>query len=329
MDALDCFGPVWGASGIENFFGQGWTYHERFKRWFPRRFDFTGMTFTTKTTTFDPRIGNMPFDEKTLMNKEAMPRCIVVNPWLFLWGAALNAVGLSGPGLQKLLDRNEWQTRTEPFFISYAPQGTTKEEKAKDALLFVTALNRSLPTFRARVGIQLNLSCPNTGENKTDMQALVEEAFALLDTLSVLNLPIVMKLNVLMPPMAAERIAAHPACAGICVSNTIPWEALPSVGISQRLLFWSDTSPLKKRGFKQNGGLSGKPLLPLVIKWLREARQIGITKHINAGGGILCPKNVLEVQWAGASGSSLGSIAFLRPWQVQPTIRTAHYAFPR
>lgn len=328
MDALDLFGPVWGASGVQNFFGQGWPYHERLKRLSPRGFDFTGMTFVAKTTTIDAREGNMPFDEKTLMNIEALPRCIVVNLWLWIWSAALNAVGLSGPGLQALLNRNEWQMRTDPFFISYAPQGTTKEEEAADTLRFVAMLKPALPTFRARVGLQLNISCPNTGENKTDVAVLVEKALAMLDILQILGIPIVVKLNVLMPPLAAERIAAHPTCSGLCVSNTIPWEALPSVGISRRFLFWSNTSPLKKRGFAQNGGLSGKPLLPLVIKWLREARNIGIQKHINAGGGIFHPKDVLTMQYAGASSVSLGSIAFLRPWQVQPTIQAAHYAFP-
>ncbi len=326
MDALDRFGPVWGASGVQNFFGQGWTYHEKFKRWFPRGFDFTGMTFCAKTTTVDRCEGKMPFNEKTLMNKEALPRCIVVNPWLLFWGVALNAVSLSGPGLENLLQRNEWQMRAEPSFISYAPQGATAPEEIVDALRFVTILNRALPAFRARVGLQLNLSCPNTGENKTDMQALVNKAFALLDTLHVLHIPIVVKLNILMPPIAAEQIASHPACNGICISNTIPWEDLPSVGISRRFLFFSNTSPLQKR-VRKNGGLSGKPLLPLVIRWVREARHIGITKHINAGGGILCPKNVLTVHYAGADSFSLGSIAFLRPWNLQPTIQAGHHVF--
>ena len=102
MNALDDFGPAWGASGIQNCNGQGWTYHEKFKRWFPHGFDFTGMTFVAKTKTVDARKGNLPFDEKTLMNTETMPRCIVVTPWSFMCGATLNAVSLSGPGLQAL-----------------------------------------------------------------------------------------------------------------------------------------------------------------------------------------------------------------------------------
>ena len=72
MNTLDDFGPAWGASGIQNCNGQGWTYHEKFKRWFPHGFDFTGMTFVAKTKTVDARKGNLPFDEKTLMNTETI-----------------------------------------------------------------------------------------------------------------------------------------------------------------------------------------------------------------------------------------------------------------
>ena len=326
MNNLRLFSTVWGASGVQNFFGQGWTYHEKLRRWFPRGFDFTGMTFVAKTTTFEPREGNMPLNEN-LINAEAMPKCIVVTPWSFIRGAALNAVGLSGPGLETLLRHNEWQRRTQPFFISFAAQGKTQAEKTADALRFTAMLNRRLWSFNTVVGLQLNISCPNTSEGTRDISTLVDEAFALLDVLFALRIPIVVKLNVLMPPIAAKRITAHPACAGICVSNTIPWEVLPSVSISRRLLFGSNVSPLIKRGFAQSGGLSGKPLLPLVIRWVREARNAGIIKPINAGGGILTPKNAYALKNAGASGISLGSIAFLRPWNVQPTIQFAHAVF--
>lgn len=321
MNDLRCFGSVWDASGTENFFGQGWSYHEKLKRLFPRGFDFTGMTFVAKTTTYEPRKGNMPFDEKTLMNEESLPRCIVVTPWSFLRGAALNAVGLSGPGLEELLKRNEWQKRTRPFFISYAPQGTTKEEKARDTILFAEMLNRRLWTFKTQLGLQLNVSCPNTGEAAIKTDDLVEEAFTLLDILQALGIPIVIKLNILMPAIATERIANHPACAGVCISNTFPWEELPSLGISRKWLFGSNASPLKTRGFTQNGGLSGKPLLPFVARYIREARNAGITKPINGGGGILGPKGVRILRDAGANSISLGSITFLRPWRLQETIQ--------
>jgi dihydroorotate dehydrogenase len=113
-------------------------------------------------------------------------------------------------------------------------------------------------------------------------------------------------------------------CDGICISNTIPWAALPSVGINRRALFGTDESPLERYG---GGGLSGAPLLPLVAHWVYRARCVGITKHINAGGGILHPDNLDNLKTLGADSVSLGSIAILRPWRLQATIRRAHQLF--
>jgi phosphoribosylformimino-5-aminoimidazole carboxamide ribonucleotide (ProFAR) isomerase len=49
-----------------------------------------------------------------------------------------------------------------------------------------------------------------------------------------------------------------------------------------------------------------------------------LRKHINAGGGILRPRQVNQMFAAGASSVFIGSVAILRPWNVQPAIRTAH-----
>ncbi|MEK7078406.1 MAG: hypothetical protein AAB911_02450, partial [Patescibacteria group bacterium] len=111
-------------------------------------------------------------------------------------------------------------------------------------------------------------------------------------------------------------IANHSACDAICISNTIPWGQLPD-RIDWEGLFGSKISPLAHLG---GGGLSGKPLLPLVIDWITKARRVGLRKHINAGGGILSIKDGMKVFMAGADSISLGSIAFLRPWRVEGII---------
>lgn len=321
------FGPVWGASGVQKFFGDSWPHHERFKRWFPKGFDMTGMTFVAKTMTTKALKGNMPSDDQD-NPYEARPRCVVVNPLSFLRGVALNAVGLTNRGARALFADGRWHERTEPFFISFAPQGKTLSAKIEDAREFIRICQFCLP-FHVPAGLQLNLSCPNTGENVSDSGPLVNEALALLDEFKVLSvhLRIVVKINVLMPAEAARRISLHIACDGLCISNTIPWEALPSLGINRFLLFGTTTSPLRKRGFEQSGGLSGKPLLPLVERWVRHARSVGVLKHINAGGGILSPSDVYRLKDAGADSVSLGVITMLRPWRVQETIRAAHQVF--
>ena len=112
--------------------------------------------------------------------------------------------------------------------------------------------------------------------------------------------------------MAAE-IAAHHACDAVCVSNTIPWGQLPE-HIDWEDLFGTSESPLAHLG---GGGLSGVPLLPLLVNWIKRARQVGLKKPLNAGGGILSKGNGDKVIDAGAESLFIGSVAFLRPWRVR------------
>src|SRR5271157_6436210 len=96
------FGNVFNASGARGFNGEGYWFHSLW-RWFG--LDYTGSTFTAKTTTLMLRPGNMPVDAKGRM-LGWLPDCIVVKPWA---GVALNAVGLSGPGILALVE--QWQKR--------------------------------------------------------------------------------------------------------------------------------------------------------------------------------------------------------------------------
>jgi dihydroorotate dehydrogenase len=87
-------------------------------------------------------------------------------------------------------------------------------------------------------------------------------------------------------------------------------------------IWGSDVSPLIEFGVP--GGLSGEPLRELNCNWIRDLRKAGFTKPINGGGGIFHPRHVLEYRDAGASSIFLGSIASLRPWNVQPCIKQAN-----
>ena len=54
MFDLKMFGPIWAASGLMNFFGQGWPFHKLLK-WFG--LCLKGVTFVAKTPTYaTPRI---------------------------------------------------------------------------------------------------------------------------------------------------------------------------------------------------------------------------------------------------------------------------------
>lgn len=311
------FGPIWGASGVQGFFGEGYAYH-RLLRWLlPILFSFKGLTFVAKTTTYQARLGNMPLQESDgITPKKFKPGCIVVMFWL---GVALNAVGLSGPGAAALFGKGLWQERMGTFFISFMSVATTPDKRFDEFRHFVNMLKAELPRFKGYPGLQINFSCPNVG---LEIETLLSEVMTFLDLAMTLGIPIVLKFNTALPIELAKKICQHPACDGLCMSNTIPWKDFPE---NLRLrYFGTTTSPLEKLG---GGGVSGAPLLPLVVDWVTQARAAGITTYINAGGGILHPRDVMALKAAGADSVFLGSAVFLRPWRVRAIIKTAHDLF--
>lgn len=308
------FGPVLDASGVEGFFGEGWWYD---KFLYPFGLNFKGCTFVAKTTTLLPRKGNLPLKEDGITPKGLKPKCVKIN---FFKGIILNAIGLSGPGARALFEDGRWQKRRNPFFLSFMSIATTPEERRMELKSFVELLANYLPGFNAPVGLQINYSCPNVGLKQ---EKLIEEVRDGLKIASVLNVPLMPKFNLTIPVEIAKEISDDPNCDALCISNTIPWRQLPEK-IDWQSLFGTNVSPLAHLG---GGGLSGKPLLPLVTDWVDKARKIGITKPINAGGGILSPNDVDLLYKAGASSIFIGSIVALRPWRVLKTIEKAYKVF--
>ena len=319
------YGPVQSASGAQGFFGEGYWFH----RWIPG-LNWKNCTFVAKTTTLRARKGNMALKANGKA-KHLFPKCIVVKPWK---GVVLNSVGLSGPGAKALFKRGEWQQRNKPFFLSFMSVASDQDQRYNEAQGFVEQVLYHQDEFKAPFGLQVNLSCPNTGH---DTKKIASEAQEILEVFQGiregLGIPIVPKLNVLYPVDALGNLTD--LCDAICISNTLPWGTLGDK-VNWHSLFnlpcdegaslaWEDDpgmlSPLADLG---GGGLSGKPLLPLVYKWVKEARARGFDLPINAGGGILGPKDVDVLAEAGANSVFLGSIGILRGWRLRSTIRRAH-----
>lgn len=233
------FGSVLVASGTLNFFGEGWPYHRIYKMLF-RGFDFSGATFVAKTTSLNARAGNMPLNEN-LQPKELFPRCIKVS---FRRQTVLNSVGLSGPGADALLDSMKWQQRIKPFFISFMAVGKTKEDRLEETRIFAAKLKQHLGNFNARIGLQVNISCPNADH---DPEELAHEAVNYLEIVFPLGIPIDLKINALTPIKAARMIVATGLLDSLTVSNTIPFGKLPEF-INWKKLFGTSLSPLAEFG---------------------------------------------------------------------------------
>jgi dihydroorotate dehydrogenase len=293
------FGNVFGASGVQGFFGEGYWFH---KLWKPFGLDFSGMTFVAKTATLLPRKGNMPFTN-----------CVRVNLWR---GAMLNAIGLSNPGLGALFSAGKWQKIKTPFWLSIMPTADTPQQRLEELKTMVWIIGCWKNSFSVPFGLQINLSCPNVVNN---LGELIGESAKALQIASELRVPLMPKYSIASAPIKAiMQLNDDPHCDAICVSNTLPF-GWP--GINWDKSWGSRISPLAKLG---GGGLSGKDLRPLVCEWISRLRDEGFAKPINGGGGILCDKDVKYYRDAGASSIFIGSTAFLRPWRVRGIINYAN-----
>jgi dihydroorotate dehydrogenase len=304
------------SSGALNFFREGYWFHH-WLRWAGLNFD--GASWVSKTTTLHERRGNMPLKEGETSPLSIFPECIKV-----YWreGVALNAVSLSGHGAEWLFKQGRWQKEKKPFFISFMSLLDTPEERTAELREFIEIFCRHLPDFSSNVGLEINFSCPNVGH---DPASLVAEVGQALDVSAKLDIPVVPNFGPSTPVELVCKVAEeHDACNAISLSNTIPWGKLPEE-IDWKAMFGTDVSPLVKFG---GGGLSGKPLLPIVERWVRSAREDhGFTKPIMAGGGVLSKADVDVLKGSGASAVKLSTIGILRPWRVAGVVTHANRIF--
>ena len=315
------------ASGATNFFEGGYWFHWPLK--LLGLLDLHGSGFVSKTSTLPPRPGNMPLRSDGTTPRELVPRCIYVDRRNLL---ALNAVSLSGLGLEFLLNTGKWQKRARPFKISLMSQAPTPEARLEEIQESFSMLNARKREFKTSFGVQLNGSCPNGGVDPKD---LPHEALPILDMAGRQldpNIPLEYKFGPDAHPQAVAKIAKHKRCDSIHGLNTLKFGDYPVWARKAPRVKWKELfgtndpkqSPMAKRFPGFPGGLSGAPLRPFVIEWVRMVRAAGVTKHIEAGDGFLHERHVDEAKEAGADSVSIGSSLFLNPRQVKRMIRRAY-----
>ncbi|MFA7192086.1 MAG: hypothetical protein WC089_02185 [Candidatus Paceibacterota bacterium] len=314
------FLPAQGASGVQGFFGDPRYPEYKHSGLIRATFGdiFHGMGFVSKTGTYFYNKGNVELDRNGYSFKRFAPDAI--RPFI-LRGAALNAVGLSNPGYEKLLKTGLWFERTDPFMLSFMAVENTVEKRIAEAELFVEEMANYLGKFRTQFALQVNLSCPNVGH---EQHGLIAESYKMFEILNRLRIPLVPKINALLDPGIAFEIMDHPACDALCVSNTIPFGQGPSGKIDWSKYGPKGKSPLERKKYPP-GGLSGAPIFPLVVDWLRHASELKNSKPIIAGGGVMDKESVeILAQYPNVEAISIGSVAFLRPGRVRGIIKQCY-----
>ncbi len=323
------FGHVLGQSGIQGFFGEGDEYpHHKLLR-FVLGFSFSGMTFVAKTTSLYARI--YPEKSQTALVdgyklKQWFPKSIWFSLGSIMQGYVLNAMGIPSPGALFLLGLKKWQGRTEPFQISFMPMESAIEGKIKEVKEFCNYLLYYLSPEKHLYGVQMNVSCPNTGHAQTEA---LEEWVVLASVFKTLmpNTPLIFKLDLTISQQVVSQLQKH--CDAICMGNTLAFGKLPEQ--VQWKKFFRKGSPLARIfGESFQGGLSGEPLFPVLINWLKEMEQVDPTVTIIAGGGIMTKDNITSLsKFRCVKAVALGSVAITRPWRMQSLIDHGNTIFSR
>ena len=321
----------YGQSGVQGFFGRirFLEYWYQLFYFFVPGYNFKHCTFVAKTATLKPRVGNTDL-RKQYKIRSWYPSSIWVSLYSFWHGYMLNAIGLSNPGLEFMLKKGDWQKREEHFHISLQLEADTHDEITKEIKKIATLLKKYLDPKFYDYSIQVNVSCPNTEHDNTlDTKKL--EQLKLIGRVFWIELPgvdLYYKWNSLVDTQILTSL--KDVVKGNIISNTIPFGD-PSSGINWENLFTHGQSPLPYRlGLRYEGGLSGLPIYPVLVKKLQEIEEKDPDINVIAGGGIMTKKQIDELsRFSCVKGVALGTVGLLRPWRVKKLSSYANKVFAK
>ncbi len=265
------------ASGLLAFDGRGWAW-EHPLRWIGAlRPDL--FTVVTKTLTREPRPGNLRWS----------------HPWscarLLRDGSMVNAVGLTNPGI------GWWCREVGPRLDPRIPLVGSIYGDTRQLVEIAEMLNDA-----GLVGLEVNVSCPNTGNKMEEADAVVAGLSALAETS---HHPLICKLSVVQDYVGiAGRLEGAVQALSF---NSVPW----------KLAFPGQTSPLAKLG---GGGVSGRAAQPYSWRAMAEIVESGCRIPVIASS-IMEYDDLARVRALGASAVSFGSIHMLTPWKPTAIVR--------
>jgi dihydroorotate dehydrogenase (NAD+) catalytic subunit len=240
--------------------------------------------YVPKTVTLEPRTGNRP------------PRVLETA------GGMINAIGLPGPGLEIFLSEELPRLLALPCPVIVSIGGFSAGEYAALAGGLRQALELALGEgWMSKVGLELNISCPNVhsgcaaiGGDPGETGAVVEGVRAVWPGLLVAKLtPNVTDI------VAVGRAAAEAGADALAAVNTFKGMVL-------------DRKTLKPFLGNATGGLSGPAIKPLALRAVYELYQ-GVDVPIIGMGGVANTQDVLDFMSCGAGLVAVGSSAFQDP----------------
>jgi dihydroorotate dehydrogenase (NAD+) catalytic subunit len=240
--------------------------------------------YVPKTITLAPRKGNPP--PRILETPEGM----------------INAIGLPGDGLETFVARELPRLLSLPCPLILSIGGFSRDEYVALAAGLRKALDRAAgDAWTARVGLELNISCPNVhsgcasiGADPDETQAVVAAARGEWPGL------LVAKLTPNVSDIVAIGRAAEAGGA----------DAVAAVNTFKGLVL--DRQTLEPYLGNVTGGLSGPAIKPLALRAVYELYE-GLQVPIVGMGGVATAQDVLDFMACGARVVAVGSAGFQDP----------------
>lgn len=266
------------ASGALAFDGRGWPW-EWPLRWL-NLIDPACFTVVTKTITAAPRVGNL--------RTYAPWQCVRLLP-----EGAVNAVGLTNPGL-------DWWCRTvgpRVGNLRWPLMASLLSNDPAELAMMVRAVSR-FPL----VGIELNLSCPNTRDAGLhaveDLLRLIEAAAGATQLPLIAKVGVTHNVELLVPPLVGLVDAL--------AINTVPWA----------IRYPDAPSPLANLG---GGGVSGKPARQIIWPFVKQLAELSSVPVI--GPGMWNMEDGGTLYALGAKALSFGTLFLRHPTRPTAIVR--------
>ena len=200
-----------------------------------------------------------------------------------------NSMGLNNDGVEAVTRRTDAQIAAAHragmcvgISVAETPGLTDENEKVKDIIESFSI------AYRVADYIEINVSCPNTGENRLDLDmSFIDKIFSEIkkyrDAQSYRK-AVYAKLS---PDMAEAHTATimdalvKAGVNGVVIGNTYPTKKLTDLPVHVK---YDDLTPLRADG--DRGGMSGRPLYENMVKNVKFIREHYPQMSVMACGGI-------------------------------------------
>ncbi|MFZ4585820.1 MAG: dihydroorotate dehydrogenase [Acidimicrobiia bacterium] len=208
----------------------------------------------------------------------------------------INAVGLPGPGVEAWVRHDLPALRALGARVVASIWGRTADDYALAAKQVLEARDQI-------VGLEVNLSCPNTEEGARMFAQSVDATAQVMD--AVTNLTGDLFVTAKLTPMVANIVEIAQAAraggaTGVTLTNTMVGLAIDP----------ETRTPLVANG---TGGVSGLPIKPIALRAVHDVHAAIPDLPIIGTGGVMTGVDAVEMLLAGATAVGVGTATFLDP----------------